>query len=68
MEKPAVTQHCLLSGHHTKENNLTILIEINTTYYVITWETYFINFTKKKDLMNTEEGTIQNYILHTDFL
>lgn len=68
MEKPAVTQHCLLSGHHTKQNNLTILKEMNTTYYVIAWETCFINYTKKEDLMNTEEGTIRHYILHTNFL
>lgn len=64
MEKSAVAQHCLLFGTPHIEDNLKIVKEVNSKYYLNAWETYFINCLKKEDVMNTEESPTQSSISH----
>ena len=61
--KSAVASHCLETGHTITSSNLKLLKHVTSPRYLNAWESFYINSFKKEDLLNLEEGPIQNSIL-----
>uniref|UniRef100_A0A1B6G949 GIY-YIG domain-containing protein n=1 Tax=Cuerna arida TaxID=1464854 RepID=A0A1B6G949_9HEMI len=62
-EKSAVANHCLNSGHSISKQNLKLQKQVTTPKFLNAWESYFINHANSDNLLNQEDGPIQNSIL-----